>query len=919
MTTTVLTFGQMQDAAEAIAAQTVNADVTPNFRHTLLLVFEEVSRNMPQEKVHDGIWNSSFEIRLGDLTTEPYGPIIPGSLAVNVNGFDLDTLKVDLFHGTFEPEGGISEDLVITGNRTLNAVTLPIDQQNTLLRVENIQIFRGSNLLIGEANYTRIDEWDNLLFLYSGGQGGPAFDLQDGDRYRIWYETEWAPALTDGLPTEWPDEFPDRIKENVLQGYVAHILLQQAAAAQASALKALKANEDSYTGDSADSLNSVLGALNDLLAEDTTIDPHVVPAVPDIMAAVVAALPDVTPDAIANTIVTPLPVIARPILDDILVPDVLPIVAPAVLTDVVIPAVPAISVHVVEANPFFNANGDLDSPIDAPDFVANPNYTIDEQPAGIEDFPAVAVPSLTAIYASLTAARNSIADLAALADLPDNTALEAYIQTGNFSVWSRLTDIRTDLEGDTDLDPDNPDRVDKTAWERFDQCLQDALSSLHSGYVNNLGVQNGLIPRSIIAINSSPNIANSPLSYLALGDDLINNVNIGSKASEIYTQYSQASLAIGRAVVEAAATQNQHALGLTNLALAHAQKIEQYLGYARIVLSEWENLSAYLQARASAVVQNNQAVVARGQGQAQVGLTKVNAIVEEIRARISSTELSVRIGQLAIDDRRSAREVHGRVQEVKGFLQTQNWQTQSQAYGAILQAVSGAYRSRIEVAGPAHSVELQVAAQSYDTNTRSLVQAFDSKTGATAQTYGAKTQAESSNYGSRIAASSQIANTRTQARSQLDITKMQAESANYGSRIAASAQVFNARTQAAAQLSATKLQAESDNYGSKNQAEASGYSAKVGGEIQAYSSRIAAEVQAFVTTTQTKAQIFLSKLQVSGQKLENIVEAMLRRNEISNQYREIADRYQQEGQARHDIYIRDLRDKANAIRRRSRG
>ena len=547
------------------------------------------------------------------------------------------------------------------------------------------------------------------------------------------------------------------------------------------------------------SLNGVLKALNDLLDEETTVASHSVTSFPAITGG--------------------------------------DVIAPVALADLMVDDVPAIVAYVLEANPFLDNLGTLDSPVTAPDFSASATYAIVEQPVGMEAFPDVDIPSLTTIYASLTAARNAIVDLAAL---PDNAALEAYIQTGNDSVWSRLTAIRADLEGDTHLDIVNPDQIDKTAWERLDQCLQNALSSLDSSYANTAGFESGLIPTGAVIFNAST--TTSPKGYLATGDGLINNVNIGSKAPELYPAYSQASLAIGRALIEAAATQNQQAIGLTNLASAYAQKIEHYLNYARVVLSEWENLSTYLQARASAVVQNNQAIVARGQAQAQIGLTKVNAIVEEIRARISSTELEVRVGQLATDDRRSAREVHGRIQEVKGFLQTQNWQTQSQAYGAIIQAIAGSYRSRIEVAGAAHSAEVQANIQAYDSHTRAVGQAFGDKTQAEAQTYSSQIQAEASNFGT-----------------------------------------------------------------------------KVGGEVQVYTSKVSARVQAYITKTQSGTQTFIAKLQAAGQKLENVVEAMLRRNEISNQYREIAEKYQQEGQIRHQTYIRNLQEKADAIRRRSRG
>ena len=156
-----LDFAHMRDSAEAITAQAIRslADEQPrseaaNFRHTLLLVFEEISRHMPQERVHDGIWESSFEVSVGDLTAEPFGPLIPGSLEVDSDGFDLDTLHADLFRGTFTPNNDISPDLVITGNRVANAVILPIDQKDLLLKVQNIQIYRGSNLLIGTDTYS---------------------------------------------------------------------------------------------------------------------------------------------------------------------------------------------------------------------------------------------------------------------------------------------------------------------------------------------------------------------------------------------------------------------------------------------------------------------------------------------------------------------------------------------------------------------------------------------------------------------------------------------------------------------------------------------------------------------------------------------------------------------------------------------
>ena len=144
------------------------------------------------------------------------------------------------------------------------------------------------------------------------------------------------------------------------------------------------------------------------------------------------------------------------------------------------------------------------------------------------------------------------------------------------------------------LDPVNPDTINKSAWERLDQCLQNALSSLDSSYANAAGFESGLIPTGAVIFNA--NTPTSPRGYLSTGDNLINNVNIGGKAPELYPEYSQASLAIGRALVEAAATQNQQAIGLTNLASTYAQKIERYLDYAKVVLSEWENLSTYLQA-----------------------------------------------------------------------------------------------------------------------------------------------------------------------------------------------------------------------------------------------------------------------------------------------------------------------------------
>lgn len=789
-----ISFANMQRAAEAITAQIstelgdfdndVNTPDTeelahkPNislayFRYTLLLIFEEVSRNMPREAAYDGMWTPTERLTQAELAayspgpthTKSVGPIIPGGLAVTAGAdFSLDNL--DLFHGTFNEADLPVGDFDITVTRITNAIVLPPREQSMLLNVHEVKLYRNGSLFLFPStglNTNRIDEWDNQLFLYTdttvdGNRTVIPFDLQDGDAYRIFYEVEWDPTRDDDdIPDGWPIGFPDRVKENVLQGYIAHILLQQAADAQHQALQALIDNETSFTGPSHGSLNGALEFLDTVLATEPAVGVFNLPAFN------------------------------------------LAAVNPSI----------AIVVHTPDAVPFtLDADGNLDTP-EAPTFAPDPLYAITAEPDNLQDFPVVAdPPDLTAIYTALEEARDSIVALADLADLPDNAALEAYIETGNDSVWSRLTAIRAELEGDTSLDPRNPDAIDKTAWERLDQALQDALSSLRSGYLNSAGVETGLIRYGASIISPSAAATTSPKGYLVDGDNFINNVNIGRDVPDLYTQYSRASLDIGRATVEAAAAQNQQAIGLTNLAAAYAQKIEQYLSYARVVLSEWENLSAYIQARASAVVQNNQAIVAGGQGQVQISLAKINAVVEEIRARTAIAELDVRIGQLALEDRRSAREVHGRVQESKGFLQGQTWQVQGQAYGNLLQALAGAYRSRIEVAG---------------------------------STYSAGVQALSANF-----------------------------------------------------------------------------STEAGVEIQGYGSKASADIQAYTTQTQASTQTFTTKLQAAGQRLENVVEAMLRRNEISNQYREIADRYQQEGQSRHDIYIRNLREKADAIGRRSK-
>ena len=89
------------------------------------------------------------------------------------------------------------------------------------------------------------------------------------------------------------------------------------------------------------------------------------------------------------------------------------------------------------------------------------------------------------------------------------------------------------------------------------------------------------------------------------------------------------------------------------------------------------------------------------------------------------------------------------------------------------------------------------------------------------------------------------------------------------------------------------------------QVQAQSYVARVQSVTNTYSSRVAAT-----------AQVYTAKLQATSSMLENVVEATLRRNEISNQYIEIADRYRQEGQARYGIFLQNLERKADAIRRR---
>ena len=206
----VLAFDQMLTAGEAIAAQVtegIPAD-DPNgelahLRYTLLLIFEEVSRNMPREKVYDGVWQSSFNYDQDTFPVEidgdiiPLGPIVPGSVAVT-GSLDIDDF--DLFHGTFKGDKPVG-DFTVQGTHIANAIVLPLEEQLILLNVHKIEVYRGVNLLSGDAAHTRIDEWDNLLFLYTGGQGGPAFIFVEGDRYRILYEAEWQPSLSaTGVP-----------------------------------------------------------------------------------------------------------------------------------------------------------------------------------------------------------------------------------------------------------------------------------------------------------------------------------------------------------------------------------------------------------------------------------------------------------------------------------------------------------------------------------------------------------------------------------------------------------------------------------------------------------------------------------------------------------------------------------------------
>lgn len=759
---TTLTFEQMTKAGEAIVAK-LGDDGMPldsaGFRYTLLLVFEEVSEKFPQEQVET--FDPSADIPVADR---------PGGAYVGAN-------------------------------RISNAIILPATSRGHMLRVERVEVYDSSNNLTTSSGLNNpIEEWNNILFLNSrsvaDGAIEPTFSPVDltGTMVRVLFESEWDLHLDEnGVPDAWPVGFPERIKENVLQGYIAHILLQQAAEAESKALSALTKNEESFVGGQAAqaSLERAITELRTILGEDNLLPPLGV------------------------------------------------------------------------AGPYsteYDFQYDVTALFEAsPPFVINDLFALTTEPADLEDFPDVTLPSLTAVYTSLATIRNNIADLGnllalgnvpalgslddigALAnlpgavslpdledleDLPSVTALIDHVQTGANSTWSVLTSIRDDLEGNTYLDPNNPDMIAKTVWQRVDQALQDAYQGLKNVYANARGVETGIIPAALEDIDDPPaGVTSTARQYLEAGDNLINQTNLGQNAAQTFPDYANAALAIGRAETEVALAQVQHARAAVEMAVGHTQKINQYIQYSRTLLEQWSNLTNYLvaisrpvvdnntnivsenrvevdkaqvaaqdrattvsnnQAIASnnqsiaainrakvaareadvqnnqAIAQTNQAMASVGQARASIATAKINAVIEELRARIQEADARIRIAELAVNDRRSARELHGRLQEAKGFLQTQNWQVQAQSYVARVQSV---------------------------TNT-------------------------------------------------------------YSSRVAATAQVYTA------------------------------------------------------------------KLQATSSMLENVVEAMLRRNEISNQYIEIADRYRQEGQARYGIFLQNLERKADAIRRR---